>query len=268
MTSASTYYINHSEAYKPSPELPPRTTTPSPHPALSRAHDLSATAARASARTAKLVEDLISRTVGGKPKSKPSSSSPKQAAVVPAQDVAYDVYSPKRSVTLGGAGLDPKSPPTLPARNGAGGQLSEKSAPPSPLPPSPSPPAVENKPLRTRDRIFLSANLVLAAVEDSAYRAFEAGSDRLGAVMGHKYGTDAQHNTHLATHTAKNVVLVYVDMSGFARRALIKKVGKEWIKARVSGRGDKSGATPPPPPPPRPSTSEKRELNARIMTFE
>lgn len=51
-----------------------------------------------------------------------------------------------------------------------------------------------------------------------------------------RYGTDAQHSTHLATHTARNVVLVYVDVRGFARRALLKKTGKEFVKARFGGK--------------------------------
>ena len=71
-----------------------------------------------------------------------------------------------------------------------------------------------------------------------------------------RYGADAGQNTHLATHTAKNVVLVYVDMTGFARKALIKKAGKEWIKARVGGKSDRP--VPPPPSSPRPSSSGKK----------
>lgn len=60
-----------------------------------------------------------------------------------------------------------------------------------------------------------------------------------------RYGPDAQHSTHLASHTARNVVLVYVDMRGFARRALLKKAGKEFVKARVGG----SKSTPVVPAP-------------------
>ena len=33
-----------------------------------------------------------------------------------------------------------------------------------------------------------------------------------------------------------NVVLVYVDVRGFARRALITKTGKEFVKARFAGK--------------------------------
>ena len=52
----------------------------------------------------------------------------------------------------------------------------------------------------------------------------------------HRFGPDAQRSTHLATHTARNIVLVYVDVRGFARRALITKTGKEFVKARFGGK--------------------------------
>lgn len=45
-------------------------------------------------------------------------------------------------------------------------------------------------------------------------------------------------------------MLVYVDVSGFARRALITKAGKEFVKARVGAKHHL-----PPPPPAHPSQS-------------
>jgi len=91
-------------------------------------------------------------------------------------------------------------------------------------------------PLRTRDRLALSANLVLASVDESTTRLLDAGTAQLGAVVGHKYGPDAARSTGLAAGTARNVVLVYVDVRGFARRALIKKAGKEFVKGRAAAR--------------------------------
>jgi spartin len=48
-------------------------------------------------------------------------------------------------------------------------------------------------------------------------------------------------------HTARNVVLVYVDMRGFARRALLKKSGVEFVKARIAKNKSEaaSGTTMP-----------------------
>ncbi|TFY52566.1 hypothetical protein EVJ58_g9940, partial [Rhodofomes roseus] len=96
-------------------------------------------------------------------------------------------------------------------------------------------PSAPRPPVRTRDRLALSANLVLASVDESASRLWDAGSVQLGAIAGHKYGPDAARTTGLATGTMRNVVLVYVDVRGFARRALIKKAGKQFVKGRIAG---------------------------------
>ena len=77
---------------------------------------------------------------------------------------------------------------------------------------------------------------MLATVDESAKRMLDVGSQQLSAVVGHKYGAGAGRTTELATHTARNVTLVYIDMQGLARRALIKKAGKEWVKARLGSR--------------------------------
>ena len=60
------------------------------------------------------------------------------------------------------------------------------------------------------------------------------GGQKLNAVIGHKYGDEAAQSTSMLIGTAKNVGLVYIDMRGMGRRALIKRVGKEYAKARVS----------------------------------
>ena len=82
---------------------------------------------------------------------------------------------------------------------------------------------------------------MLATVDDSAKRMFDVGSTQITAAVAHKYGSEAGKSAHLATHTARNVTLVYIDMRGFARKALIKKAGKTWIKARLGGGREMSG---------------------------
>lgn len=106
-----------------------------------------------------------------------------------------------------------------------------------------SPNSSWKKAVNTKDRLLLSANLVLTTVDDSARRVWDASSAQLEAVVGHKFGADAAANTHLATQTARNVVLVYVDMKGVARRALFQKAGKEFAKARVAGIGSGNGGS-------------------------
>ncbi|KAI0831666.1 hypothetical protein BC628DRAFT_1349235 [Trametes gibbosa] len=97
---------------------------------------------------------------------------------------------------------------------------------PLPTTPTPSMQPVDGAPpcpLKRHEKLVLSANLVLAV---------DVSSTQLTAVISHKYGAEAGK----MTHTAKNVMLVYIDMRGLARRALIKKAGEEWIKARVGLR--------------------------------
>ena len=48
--------------------------------------------------------------------------------------------------------------------------------------------------------------------------------------------------------TARNVGLVYIDMSGIGRRALLKRAGKTFLKARLSSTGPVT--YPPPNTPP------------------
>jgi spartin len=49
----------------------------------------------------------------------------------------------------------------------------------------------------------------------------------------HRYGEDAGNNARALTGTAKNVGVVYIDMRGIGRRALIKKVGKEYVSSKI-----------------------------------
>lgn len=206
---------------------------------------------------------LIKRAMGGK--SEPSSpagpsffANPKSGSSFPqGPPPPYAVYTPKHR---------PQLPPRASSEKMSGSSEDKAAEPQGPE---------EKKPLRTIDKVLMSANLVLTTVDDSARRMFEVGSDRIGAVVGHKYvsvsvlshdihrltrivryGADAQQSTHLTMHTARNVVLVYVDMRGFARRALLSRAGKEFVKARVSNK-DKPRDAKTPSPLPGPPPSEK-----------
>ncbi|OJT13433.1 hypothetical protein TRAPUB_10031 [Trametes pubescens] len=268
LTSAASYYINHST---PSPHAsgsqtpgsgpppPPARAIlllshPRTHSALSSAYAVSGQAVRVSQKTVSVVESMIRRAVGGKDKAKAAptlrrpqppatSAPPTPAPAVPTPSMSSLSLSepppPYPGVSGGKPSLPPRHgpPPPLPPRSPL--TAGEKSASTASVPtvpctaPADGPPP---QPLRTHEKLVLSANLVLATVDDSLKRAVDVGSSQLTAVMGHKYGEGAGRTTHLATHTARNVTLVYIDMRGFARRALIKKAGKEWIKARVGGR--------------------------------
>jgi len=90
---------------------------------------------------------------------------------------------------------------------------------------------------------MISADLILSTIDDSAKQILDVGGQRLNAVVEHKYGADAARSTSMLTGTAKNVGLVYIDMRGIGRRALIKRAGKEYLKAQVSSAASGSGGS-------------------------
>lgn len=65
--------------------------------------------------------------------------------------------------------------------------------------------------------------------------------------MHHKYGPEAAESSLLMAGTARNVGLVYVDMKGIGRRALLRKAGKGYVTGKL--RSDQSNKRPVPPVP-------------------
>ncbi|GBE82757.1 hypothetical protein SCP_0411420 [Sparassis crispa] len=262
ITTASTFYINHStpspyassssassaprtpdsredssallSAAQPTPSSSPAPvplplplqilSSPRTHAALSSAQVFSRQAMRLSHRTAGFIDDLLSRVVSGV-STQQTSTSTSNAATRPDGEKA-----------------DAPPPPYDAGASQVGSQRGEKPL----LPPSrthtPQPekleprtqanqmPAAEQQ-LPTRDRLALSANLVLASVDDSARRVWEVGSERLAAVVEHKYGPAAAHSTTLAAHTARNVALVYIDMSDSRAARWISEIHEDHTNA-------------------------------------
>jgi spartin len=57
----------------------------------------------------------------------------------------------------------------------------------------------------------------------------------------HKYGEAAGSNVALAGRTARNVVLVYVDVRGLGRRAIVRHTAKTWAKGQVARHREHAG---------------------------
>lgn len=89
-------------------------------------------------------------------------------------------------------------------------------------------------PLKTR--ILLSADMLLTTVERSATHLIENGTARSSEALGHRYGSDAGNAALLMGQTARNVGIVYIDARGVGRRALLKKAGKRYLKAKLGKR--------------------------------
>ncbi|KDQ59683.1 hypothetical protein JAAARDRAFT_33259 [Jaapia argillacea MUCL 33604] len=238
LTTASNYYISNSSPSQPStstnpnePAKPPLPvvflTSASTRKGLQQVHAASGQAVKISQKTISLVESMISRAVGGvgsnagKGKQAPSSSSTLGAPSKPA-------LPPRRSPS-----------PTPPAYTAEKPRLPPRPSTDS-IPTTSSPPPQDaTTTLSTKDRIILSASLILSTIDSSTRQILDVGTENVGRIMGHKYGPEAEANTKLLMHTGRNVVLVYIDMRGMGRRALVKKAGKEFVKGRVSSR--KSG---------------------------
>lgn len=86
--------------------------------------------------------------------------------------------------------------------------------------------------------VALSAALILSTLSESSTRIVDAGGSALSNAVAHKYGEHAGNNVLMAAGTVKNVVLVYVDVRGFGRRAIVKKVAKTYVKGQIKSSKD------------------------------
>jgi spartin len=80
----------------------------------------------------------------------------------------------------------------------------------------------------------------LSTIDSSTKQILDVGSQQLNAVVEHKYGAEAARSAALLTGTAQNIAIVYIDMRGIGRKALLKRVGKEYVKGRIAKSKEKS----------------------------
>ncbi|KAF4578427.1 hypothetical protein EYR36_000234 [Pleurotus pulmonarius] len=244
VTAASNYYINHStpsphassstlnrttpgSAAQPPPP-PPRAlvflTSESTRKGLSTVHAITGQAVQVSSKTVSVINGFVRRAVGGKPKSKESR---------------LYTYANKNQATPSGTPIASPSPipastllspaPALPPRRSPSPSTPSPNGPPLP-PRGPSP---ANHRLSNTARLILSADLILATLDHSTRQVLDTGTERFGAVMGHKYGPEAKESSLMFAGSARNVGLVYVDMRGIGRKAILKQAGMQFVKARV-----------------------------------
>ena len=206
---------NTPSSSSPPPPAPPSRTllilqSPTTRKHLDRIHTVSGSAVKLSNKATAAVEGLIERAIGSASSS--SANRGKGRAVPSPQPTAASL--PPRS-----RGPSPAPPDTKPA-----------------LPPRRATPSrgQSPQPLRTRTSLALSAALILGALEASSVRLVEAGGAAVTAAVSHKYGTTAGENAALAASTARNIVLVYVDVRGLRRRVIVNRVAKTWTRRRVA----------------------------------
>lgn len=161
-----------------------------------------------------------------KPISRASSPTPSYTMPPPPS-----YYAP----SSGSGYLTPDGKPPLPPRHSPSSSRAPSPQPSSHAqsPQSLTAPPLPPRKLSTTKRVLLSADLILSTIDVSAKRVLDAGTSRVGAVVGHKYGNVAGHNAEMMMGTTRNVALVYVDMKGIGRKAILKTAGREFVKGRL-----------------------------------
>ncbi|KAF8505096.1 senescence-associated protein-domain-containing protein [Gautieria morchelliformis] len=202
LNSASNYYISHSTPTSRPIVFSPRTRTN-----IRRIHKVSGTAVAVTSKTTgailKTIDYVANRIAGSDPRMSPGH----------------------------GRGIGSQlAPPPLPPRGGSPVHL-----PPATRPPGGAPPLPPRNP-RLLNRLLASTDLLLTTLEQSSEKVVETGTDAVSASLAHKYGQDAGEASRIAGQSVRNVGLVYIDVRGIARRALLKKAGLAVVKARMGGR--------------------------------
>ncbi|KAF7353750.1 Senescence domain-containing protein [Mycena venus] len=227
------------------PPLPPRAvaflSSARTRKGLAAVHSVSGEAVKVSAKTVAIIDGMIKRAVGsGKGKGKGRSLAPP----------AKPPFTPSHAQSFPRGFFVPRSAPTI-------YELCERKACTSPAPATvsicllqfdshrlcpllqaqakhlPSHLAARVA-LALKARILLSADLIWSTIDNSTKRILDSGTHNLGAVVGHKYGAEAAESSLLMAGTAQNLALVYIDLRGIGRRALLRRAGKEFIKGRIA----------------------------------
>jgi spartin len=73
-------------------------------------------------------------------------------------------------------------------------------------------------------------------------RLVDAGGAAVTAAVTHKFGAAAGENVALVGRTARNIVLVYVDIRGLGRPVIVKRVAKTWIDGHVASARQEAAA--------------------------
>ena len=243
IASATSYYIEHSK-----PTREPVVFSDTTRKNLRRVHKISGQAvmvtSKATGAIHKAVEKWADRVIarGSSPPSAPplpprnrDGPSPPYAPPLPPRN--RDGLSPTSVPPLpprNRDGLCPSSAPPLPPRNKDGLSPSSLTSPylSPPSPPSAShtpPPPLPSRKLAMLKRILASADLLHTTIEHSTDHLISNGIQNVSRAMGHKYGPDASQAAMQIGDSARNVSMVYVDIHGVGRHALLRKAGRRIV---------------------------------------
>jgi spartin len=240
MTSASNYYISRSK-----PAAQPIAFSENTQKNIKRIHKISGKAVKVTSKTTGLihqtVERLADRVAGkGKGKGQAAGNHSSQSGSIPAA-VTGTPYESSYSTPQHTMSKEGSKEWTHPYPGGTPNAGSAASFQPPPYQLSPTtgsqhgtPPPLPRR--RLLNRLLTSTDLLLTTLESSASHLITHTSTSLAAVATHKYGPEAGRAVGMVGDSVKNVAVVYIDMRGVGRRALLKVAGKRVIKAKMGGK--------------------------------
>ena len=257
ITTASSFYVAHSTPSPHHPSSGPSTPAGPPPPppralvfltsertqkGLASVHAVSGEAVKVSSKTISHIDSMIRRAMGARPRRRDRqdlSSTP--ASIGYLSPVGSPPPLPPRTPSPSGSTSRSALPSYDSVVNGTKPAVPTRPSSSSPLPPpNLAPQAPPSLKLTTKDRVLLSLSLILSTIDNSARRVLDTGTKEIGKVVGHKYGPEAAHSSLLMAGTARNVGLVYVDLKGVGRRALVRRAGRTFVKAQMSSVGGAS----------------------------
>jgi spartin len=98
-------------------------------------------------------------------------------------------------------------------------------------------PSTEYKP-GLLNKSMIAFSTVADGIAYSGKTLLTHGAAAATATVGHKYGAEAGTITNELAGGIKNVGLVYIDVTGVSRRAVIKSVAKGMVVGKVKGGGE------------------------------
>ncbi|KAF2198700.1 hypothetical protein GQ43DRAFT_377980 [Delitschia confertaspora ATCC 74209] len=88
------------------------------------------------------------------------------------------------------------------------------------------------------NKSLIAFSTIADGIAQSGKTLLTTGGTAATAVVGHKYGAEAGDITSQLAGGVKNVGLVYIDVTGVSRRAVIKAVAKGMVIGQVKGGGE------------------------------
>ena len=87
------------------------------------------------------------------------------------------------------------------------------------------------------NKSLMAFNTVVDGMEQAGRNLLTGGAESMETVVGHRWGPEAGQVAGSIGGGVKNVGLVYIDVTGVSRRAIIKSVAKGMVVGQVKGGG-------------------------------